>query len=365
MVCRTREEWGRDYEAQLAYFEMPRLDATLEEVTKKLRAAEKQLRSRRQQLAAFRTEPDATKSPAMRKLLELVARVAQVDSTVLVTGESGVGKERIARMIHERSARSSREMVAINCGALPETLLESELFGHAKGSFTGATQDRAGLFEEASGGTLFLDEIGEVTPALQVRLLRALQEQEIRRVGENKNRSIDTRVIAATNRNLAQEVKEGRFRQDLYYRLRVIELVVPPLRERREDILPLARELLADAAARTRSKATSFTTAAVDQLQRYTWPGNVRELENALERAAVMARGTRIDVADLPPEIAGAVATSWTPGDERTLAQVERDYILAMLEANAGNRKKTATQLAIAPATLYRKLATYGVTGDD
>jgi two-component system response regulator HydG len=188
MVCRTREQWGDDYQAQLVYFEMPRLDAALEQVAKKLRSTEKQLRSRRQHLASFRAEHDVTKSPTMLKLLELVERVSQVDSTVLVTGESGVGKERIARMIHDRSARSHREMVAINCGALPENLLESELFGHAKGSFTGATQDRAGLFEEASGGTLFLDEIGEVTPAMQVKLLRALQEQEVRRVGENKNR---------------------------------------------------------------------------------------------------------------------------------------------------------------------------------
>ena len=363
MICRPREDWDAEHAPQLAYFDMPRLDAMLAQVTKKLRTAERQLRSRKQELAAFRAEPGTTKSAAMNKVLELVDRVAQVDSTVLVTGESGVGKERIARMIHDRSARARRALVAINCGALPENLLESELFGHAKGSFTGATQDRAGLFEEASGGTLFLDEIGEVTPALQVKLLRALQEHEIRRVGENKNRKVDVRVIAATNRNLTEEVKAERFRQDLYYRLRVIEIAVPPLRERREDILPLARELLASTAARTKSKATSFTPAAIDQLQRYAWPGNVRELENALERAAVMTRGTRIDVGDLPAEIAGAVASSWTPGDKRSLKQVEKDYILAVLEAQGGNRTKAATQLEIAPATLYRKLAEYGVTG--
>lgn len=363
MVCRPREDWGDEHASELAYFEMPRLDAMLAQVTKKLRSAERQLRSRKQELASFRAAPGTTKSAAMQKVLELVERVAQVDSTVLVTGESGVGKERIARMIHKRSGRAQRALVAINCGALPENLLESELFGHAKGSFTGATQDRAGLFEEANGGTLFLDEIGEVTPALQVKLLRALQEHEIRRVGENKNRAIDVRVIAATNRNLADEVKAERFRQDLYYRLRVIEIAVPPLRQRREDILPLARELLAAAAARTKSKVTSFTPAVIDQLQRYAWPGNVRELENALERAAVMARRTRIEVGDLPAEIAGAIASSWTPGDERSLKQVEKDYILAVLEANGGNRTKTATQLEIAPATLYRKLAEYGVTG--
>jgi DNA-binding NtrC family response regulator len=363
MVGRPRDDWDSKNASDLAYFEMPRLDAMLAQVTRKLRSAERQLRSRKQELAVFRAEPGTTKSAAMKKVLELVERVAQVDSTVLVTGESGVGKERIARMIHERSARAQRALVAINCGALPENLLESELFGHAKGSFTGATQDRAGLFEEASGGTLFLDEIGEVTPALQVKLLRALQEQEIRRVGENKNRSVDVRVIAATNRNLAEEVKAERFRQDLYYRLRVIEIAVPSLRQRREDILPLARELLAAAATRTKSKATSFTPAVIDRLQRYAWPGNVRELENALERAAVMTRGTRIDVDDLPAEISGAVASAWSPGDERSLKQVEKDYILAVLEANRGNRTNTAAQLASAPATLYRKLAEYGVTG--
>jgi DNA-binding NtrC family response regulator len=369
IVGRPREEWGDEYATQLAYFDMSCLDSAMEQVTKKLKQADRQLRTRKHQLASFRADPEAAagveaKSPAMVKVLELVERVAKVDSTVLVTGESGVGKERLSRMIHEKSGRAQRPLVAINCGALPETLLESELFGHAKGAFTGATQDRPGLFEEASGGTLFLDEIGEVTPALQVKLLRALQEHEVRRVGENKNRSVDVRVIAATNRNLADEVKAGRFRQDLYYRLRVIELAVPPLRERREDILPLARTLLATVAERTRSKATSFTPAAAEQLQRYAWPGNVRELENALERAAVLSTGTRIDTGDLPSEIGGAIASAFTPGDKRTLADVERDYILAVLEAQGGNRTRTAAQLSISSATLYRKLAEYGVTGD-
>jgi two-component system, NtrC family, response regulator HydG len=369
VVGRPREEWDEEHAAQLSYFDMACLDDAVEQVTKKLKQAERQLRSRKQQLASLRVDPDTAaaieaKSPAMAKVLELVERVAKVDSTVLITGESGVGKERLARMLHEQSGRAERPLVAINCGALPETLLESELFGHTKGAFTGATQDRPGLFEEASGGTLFLDEIGEVTPAVQVKLLRALQEHEVRRVGENRNRTVDVRIVAATNRNLEDEVKAGHFRQDLYYRLRVIELAVPPLRERREDILPLARTLLASAAQRTRSKATSFTPAAADQLQRYGWPGNVRELENALERAAVLATGTRIDASDLPKEIADAVASSFVPGDKRTLADVERDYILAVLEAQGGNRTKAAAALSISSATLYRKLAAYGVTGE-
>jgi DNA-binding NtrC family response regulator len=362
MVGRSRDEWGEDHSARLSYFEMSSLDSVLEQVTSKLKQTERQLRAHKQQLASYRADPDldpAARSPAMRKVLELAERVAKVDSTIVVTGESGVGKERISRMIHAQSARAAHPLVAINCGALPETLLDSELFGHARGAFTGATHDRPGLFEEASGGTLFLDEIGEVTPALQVKLLRALQEREIRRLGENKHRSVDVRVIAATNRNLADEVKTGRFRQDLYCRLRVIELVVPPLRERREDIIPLARTLLAITAQRTRSKVTSFTPAAAEQLQRYSWPGNVRELENAIERAVVLATRTRIDVDDLPGEIAGSVASAYHPGDARTLADIERDSILAVLAAHGGNRARAASELAISPATLYRKLAEY------
>ena len=367
MVCKTREEWGDESLAHLPYYEMSSVDRALDHATRKLKLVERQLRTQRDQLATYRAQPESegltAKSPAMEKVLELARRVARVDSTVLVIGESGVGKERLARMLHEGSTRARRALVAINCGAMPENLLESELFGHVKGAFTGASQDRPGLFEEADRGTLFLDEIGEVTPAMQVKLLRALQEHEVRRVGDNKNRPVDVRVIAATNRNLAEEVKAGRFRQDLYYRLRVIEIEVPPLRERREDIVPLARILLASAAKRTKSKVTSFTAKAVEQLQRYSWPGNVRELENALERATVMATGTRIDVDDLPAEIAHATATSWVPGDERSLADVEKSYILAVLEAHGGNRTKTAAHLKIGAATLYRKLAAYGVTG--
>jgi len=366
VIGRPREEWTGDAASQLVYFDTAGLDEALDRAYKKLKQTERQLRTRERQLASYKAQPEAdgitAASPAMRKVLELARRVAKVDSTVLVTGESGVGKERIARMIHAESSRASRKLVAINCGALPDTLLESELFGHVKGAFTGASQDRPGLFEEASGGTLFLDEIGEVSAPMQVKLLRALQEREIRRIGENRNRAVDVRLIAATNRNLADEVKAGRFRQDLYYRLRVVELAVPPLRERIEDIVPLARVLLAAVAQRTGSKATSFTPKAVAQLQRYPWPGNVRELENALERAVVMATGARIDVDDLPPEIAETVAASWIPGDQRSLADVERGYILAVLEAQGGNRTRAAAQLQIAPATLYRKLSAYGIT---
>ena len=367
MVCRPREEWDEEFAPQLAYYETSSLEVALEDAARKLKQAERKLRAHEQRLAPFDAEVEhaglTVKSPAMDKVIELAQRVARVDSTVLISGESGVGKERIARFIHEHSERADRSFVAINCGALPEQLLESELFGHAKGSFTGATQDRAGLFEEAAGGTLFLDEIGEVSHAMQVKLLRVLQEREVRRVGENKNRPVDVRVLAATNRNLAEEVKAGRFRQDVYYRLRVIELVIPPLRERAEDILPLARLFLAETAKRTKSSITAFTPAAAEQLQRYAWPGNVRELENAIERAVVMATGPRIDVGDLPSELVSSKATGWIPGDERSLADVEKSYILAVLEAHDGNRAKTAAQLKIGVATLYRKLAEYGLSG--
>jgi DNA-binding NtrC family response regulator len=295
----------------------------------------------------------------MQRVLDLARRVAKVDSTVLVTGESGVGKERIARFIHDESTRVSGAFVAINCGAVPETLLESELFGHAKGAFTGASQDRPGLFEAANGGTLFLDEIGEVPPPMQVKLLRALQEREVRRVGENKNRKVNVRVIAATNRDLVAEVNAARFRQDLYYRLRVVELRVPPLRERREDILPLARQFLTEVGARIGRKTTGFTPRAANQLVRYGWPGNVRELENAVERAVVLAKGSRLDLEDLPEEVVLALPSSYASGDVRPLEEVERNYILAVLEANDGDKSRTAEQLQIGTATLYRKLKQY------
>jgi two-component system response regulator HydG len=287
-----------------------------------------------------------------------------VDATVLITGESGSGKERIARLLHDESTRAAGPFIAVNCGAITETLLEGELFGHARGAFTGATHDRPGLFEAANGGTLLLDEVGEVSPGMQVKLLRALQEREIRRVGENKSRKVDVRIVAATNRDLALGVVDGNFRQDLYYRLKVVELRVPPLRERRDDILPLARVLLADAALRMQRKISGLAPGAADQLLRYEWPGNVRELENAMERAAALARTSRVELEDLPEEIRQAlpkpVAIS---GTVRPLDEVEKEYILAALKLNGGNQTQTAEMLQIGSATLYRKLKSYGMIG--
>ena len=373
LIGRTREEWGAERADELRFFERDHLkeclDVSLHRVTETLKAAERKLREHRR--ALVRVAPDAeeplglvTKSAAMWQLVDLARRVAKVDSTVLITGESGSGKERVARLVHDESTRATGPFIAVNCGAITETLLEGELFGHARGAFTGATHDRAGLFEAANNGTLLLDEVGEVSPGMQVKLLRVLQEREIRRVGENKNRRVDVRVVAATNRDLTHGVAGGSFRKDLYYRLKVVELRVPALRERRDDVLPLARVLLADAALRMKRKISGLAPGAADQLLRYEWPGNVRELENAMERAVALARGSRVDLEDLPEEVRQAfpkpVATA---GTIRPLDEIEKEYILSALELNGGNQTHTAEQLQIGSATLYRKLKSYGLIG--
>jgi DNA-binding NtrC family response regulator len=373
LLGRTRDEWGDERAEELHYFDPTRLkdclDVSLQRVTDTLKAAELKLRLHRRALVRVAIDVEeplgiVAKSTAMAQLVDLARRLAKVDSTVLITGESGSGKERVARLVHEESMRAGGPFVAVNCGAITETLLESELFGHARGAFTGATQDRPGLFEAANSGTLLLDEVGEVSPGMQVKLLRALQEREIRRVGENKSRKVDVRVVAATNRDLARGVASGDFRQDLYYRLKVVELHVPPLRERRDDILPLARVLLADAALQMKRKIAGLAPGAADQLLRYDWPGNVRELENTMERAVALARGNRVEFEDLPEEIRQALsAPVASKGKVRPLDEVEKEYILAALELNGGNQTHTAGQLHIGSATLYRKLKSYGLIG--
>ena len=371
LIGRTREEWGDERAEELRFFERRQLkdclDVSLGRVIDTLKAAEQKLRAHRRTLTRVAVDVDeplgiVAKSVTMAQLVDLARRVAKVDSTVLVTGESGSGKERVARLVHEESTRAAGPFVAVNCGAITETLLESELFGHARGAFTGATQDRPGLFEAANGGTLLLDEVGEVSAGMQVKLLRVLQEREIRRVGENKSRKVDVRVLAATNRDLARGVAAGNFRQDLYYRLKVVELRVPPLRERREDVLPLARVLLADSALQMKRRITGLAPPAADQLLRYDWPGNVRELENAMERAVALARGSRVEFEDLPEEIRQTFPTPVaTKGKVRPLDQIEKEYILGALELNQGNQTHTAEQLCIGSATLYRKLKSYGL----
>ena len=363
MVGRFKEDLTNECAEALAFFQKTCMDANLSQLAAQVKEAEARLRSRR--AALRRTGGDSVelggvvaRSDQMKRVVDLARRVARVDSTVLITGESGVGKERVARLIHQESTRTAGPFIAINCGAVAENLLESELFGHVRGAFTGASQDRVGLFEAASGGTLFLDEIGEVSPAMQVKLLRVLQEHEVRRVGENKNRRVDARVVAATNRDLAAEVRAGRFRQDLFYRLRVIDLEVAPLRDRKDDILPLARTFLVEMVERIKSDVTAFTPRAAQALTRYSWPGNVRELANAIERAVVLSTSTRIDLADLPDEIRGVSRSVSSP---RSLDEVERDHILSTLNAAGGNRSRAAAELGIGIATLFRKLKQYGV----
>lgn len=383
MVARTEQQWGAAIEPHLQFYERDCLDASLRTLRDSIRDLERQLRSRRRQLGPEADTLDCggivARSPAMRRVLELARRMAGVDSTVLVMGDSGVGKERVARFIHARSGRTAGPFVAINCGALPDTLLESELFGHARGAFTGARRDRPGLFEAAHGGTLLLDEVGEVPPALQVRLLRVLQEREVRRLGENHDRPVDVRVVAATHRDLAAEVEAGRFREDLYYRLGVLTLEIPPLRERPDDILPLARIKLLETAARTGRVLQGLAPAVARRLFEAPWPGNVRQLHNVIERAVVLAESDTIELSDLPeltgpgesscpepePALAGdppSASDDLGSLEDETLDAVERAHILRVLRASEGNRTEAAQRLGIGTATLFRKLKRYGMT---
>jgi two-component system response regulator HydG len=363
VTIRPIDQWGKEAGDRLSLFKREGLDTALEDVARALKRTERKLLERTRKLAQVAVvEEDpagiVARSPDMRRVMTLAATIAKVDSTVLVSGESGTGKERVARFVHDRSARADGPFVAVNCGAISETLLESELFGHARGAFTGATSDRPGLFEAANGGTLLLDEVGEISPAMQVKLLRAIQEREVRRVGENRSRPFNARIITATNKDLLAEVAGKRFREDLYYRLKVMELVVPPLRDRKEDLLPLARILLAEATLRMKRSVAGLTGPVADQLLGYRWPGNVRELANVMERAVAVATSDRVELEDLPPEVRSA-APSAPAGSARPLSGVERDYILSVLEANGGNRKQTAKSLEIGIATLQRKLKSY------
>jgi transcriptional regulator with PAS, ATPase and Fis domain len=300
-----------------------------------------------------------TRSPAMRRVFDMAARVAPVDSTVLITGESGVGKERLARWVHQHSQRCRGPFVGVNCAAIPESLLETELFGHARGAFTGAGRDHVGLVEAAHGGTLFLDEIGDVSEAMQRRLLRVLQEREVRRVGETFDRHVDFRLVAATNRHLRTEIARERFREDLYYRLSVITLDVPPLRDRPEDLPRLAHEALTRAAARVRRPIAGFTRRALEQLRQYRWPGNVRQLEHALESACAVATGPRIDLEDLPEEVRERAPDESLPA-VKSLQELELEHMITTLRRTGGNRRRAAAQLGISVATLRRRLRAAG-----
>jgi two-component system response regulator HydG len=303
------------------------------------------------------------RSPAMREVLERVMRVGPTDATVLITGESGTGKELVARALHVASARSARPFVPVNCAAITETLLESELFGHARGAFTGATRARRGLFEEADGGTLFIDEIGETAPGFQARLLRALQDGEIRRVGESTPVRVDVRVVAATNQDLRRAIAEKRFREDLFYRLAVVPIRLPPLRERREDVPLLAAHFLQRHNQRTGSEKT-FAAEAVARLLEHDWPGNVRELENAVQHAVALSAGREIRLEDIQLE---AGRTPRPPGASVTLAEAvddaERRAIEASLHRNGQDLSKVARELGVSGTTLWRKMKRLGIEG--
>lgn len=295
--------------------------------------------------------------PSMQEVYRTVAKVAPTDVSVLITGETGTGKELIARELHRRSARAAGPFVAINMGAIPESLLESELFGHVKGAFTGAVASREGRFQAASGGTLFLDEIGDMPLTLQVKLLRAIQERTVTRVGDTQPEKVDIRIVAATHRDLQKEVAEGRFREDLYYRINVVHLHVPPLRDRGDDILVIARYLLQKFRAEFQSPVVDFAPDAIDVIRKYSWPGNVREMENRIKRAIVLAERTMLSAADL-----GVAPDAWNP--VKPLAQAREDftrqYIFQVLERNNGNRTQTARDLGVDPRTIFRYLENRG-----
>ena len=296
-------------------------------------------------------------------VLRLAETVAPTESTVLIQGESGTGKEVIARYIHELSNRTDGSFLSINCGALPESLLESELFGHVKGSFTGALKDKSGLFAAAAKGTFFLDEIGETTPATQVKLLRVLQHREVIPVGATEAQPIDTRLVAATNRDLEEEIRRGGFRRDLYYRLNVIAIHLPPLRERPDDIPLLIGSFLERAGAARGEAPKQLSAAAQEAMVNYAWPGNVRELENALERAVILTTGEVIEVGALPDRVTApepAKLVDERPIRNPTLETIERAYIMWVLQSEAGNKTRAAETLGIDPSTLHRKLSRFG-----
>ena len=302
------------------------------------------------------------RTPVMTGVYKQIAHAASADAPVLIIGESGTGKELVARAIHQHSNRSSRPFVPINCGALTETLLESELFGHTKGSFTGAVSDTKGVFQTAHTGTVFLDEVGEMSPGLQVKLLRVLQEGEVRPVGSSRAVRTDVRILAATNVDVERAVADGKFRQDLFYRLGVVIITLPPLRDRREDI-PLLIERFMKGAGAKAGKQVELTPAAVESLSSYPWPGNVRELENMIERLVVFSRGSRIDIGDLPPTV-----TPRAPALERrlfddlpTLEEIERRYLLHVLEQVGNNRTRAAEVMGIDRRTLYRMAERFGI----
>jgi DNA-binding NtrC family response regulator len=305
----------------------------------------------------FHFEGIIAKSPKMLKIIELIKTVAPTNATILIIGKTGTGKEVIARAIHHQSPRRNKPFIATSCAALPESLLESELFGHEKGSFTGAVERKKGKFEAGDKGTLFLDEIGEINANTQIHLLRALEEKKITRVGGNEEINVDVRVIAATNRNLKASIKQGNFREDLYYRLNVVTIDLPPLKDRMEDILPLAEHFLKKYAGENNKRIKNFSDDVVKFMLNYSWPGNVRELENMIERGVILSKKTAITLDELPQDIIHP-----TPVEGKTVEAVTRNHIINVLEETKGNISKAAEILGVRRMTLYNKLKKYNYT---
>ena len=375
-IGRDAGSWGAEIEGIRADFqagglgqEVERLRDAVATRLKELDRRERLLERRERELNLLRDRINrhaaarhfVAASRAMQDVLELAARVAPLDTTVLVYGESGTGKEFVVRLIHDQSPRAGAPFVSINCAALTETLLESELFGHVRGAFTGAVRDKAGLFEVAGHGTIFLDEIGEVAPTLQAKLLRALQEREIRRVGAERTITVNARVVAATNRDLRGAVDAGTFREDLYFRLGAFIITVPPLRDRREDIPALVHSFMVRAAARMKKDVRAVSAETMSALMNYRWPGNVRELQHAVERAVILTNSPSLRLRDLPPEVTEKPRSR--PGEDTLdLHEQERASIERALERFGGNRRKAAEALKISTVTLWRRMKQYGLS---
>ncbi|MGB9698384.1 MAG: sigma-54-dependent transcriptional regulator [Thermodesulfobacteriota bacterium] len=345
-------------------FKLDEIKLTIQRALEQRKLFKENALYRQELITKYKLENIVGRSPQMLKIYKTIARVADSKSTVLITGESGTGKELIARAIHYNSSRASRPFIAIDCSSLAENLLESELFGHVRGAFTGAIANKRGLFEEANNGTCFLDEIGDISLAMQAKLLRVLQEHEIKRVGGTETIKIDVRIIAATNKNLEALVAEKKFREDLFYRLNVVTIHLPPLRERLEDIELLAEHFLNKFATENNKPVPHLSKEALELLKRYNWPGNVRELENVIERAVTLAQRPLILPEDLPRRIRQEQASPATVGflpSKIPLSELEKIYIKKVLEETGGNKKKAAEILGIDRRTLYRMAARYGL----
>ena len=361
-IAKDELSWGDGIKPYLRYFQAEDVKGKIINLSDELKQKNIELVRQRQKISRLERIKKPfyleVKSKAFMNVIDLANRIAPYDSSVLITGETGVGKEVLARYIHGLSHRHDKSFLGVNCGALPETLAESELFGHKAGSFTGAIHDRIGLFEQAAKGTIFLDEIGDVSQSIQLKILRVLQEREIMRIGESTSRKVDVRIIAATNKNLEQAIADETFRDDLYYRLSVIEIHIPPLRERREDILALARYFVKRSSHKLKRSNLKLDPACLQFLLKYQWPGNVRELENVIERASILSVSGTITPDNLPAQV---LDYSRTPSYLRdplqcTLEELEQAHIKTVMKLMDGNKTKAAQQLGISQTTLWRKL---------